>query len=167
MNKKIWSILITMILLAVSCSDLVKSEFRFKQRLSFAEIQDLNNFYVPSAGTVVIRDDSTWKAFCDSFYVARDTLGQPLPAPSVNFNTYIVVGVTYGDDCRFTGCTNNAKSIEKVQNDTNEKILVHVGSVQDLGTCTTCVAPLHLIMVNRENLPADIDVEFLGEVPTP
>lgn len=145
--------------------DLSSANLGYKEKLSFEDVPNYQFFQIPEAGTMVIRDDSTWQSLYDLYFEGTDSTGAKLPIPQVDFSKKMVIAVTYGGGCVYSGCTNRANSIDKIvrviENQDTLRIEVTVGEMDDLGPCQTCAFPLHMVMVEKFNG----EVDFLGQVP--
>ena len=94
------------------------------------------------------------------YWNSTDGDGNKTPPPEINFDEKTVIGIFWGNDCSYSGCTNESPSIEKVFI-TTDTIYVKVGELVDLGPCAACVDPLHLIEIDKFELPT----KFIGLIP--
>ncbi|MBC8402578.1 MAG: hypothetical protein H8E14_13910 [Candidatus Marinimicrobia bacterium] len=132
-----------------------------QQDTTFFEFQSLSIgdhgcFQIPDAGTQVIRTDSVWTTVWDNYWDCYDGLGNKTPVPEINFQNNMVLGVYWGDNCRYSGCSNMSESIQDIYL-LNDTIYVFVGELQSLGLCAACVEPLHLVKTTKRDYP----VKFL------
>jgi hypothetical protein len=126
----------------------------------FKDVEDYGYFWVEERGPAVITSDREWKRLWELYWGVYDENGHKTPPPEIDFETEMVLGVFWGGECRYSGCTNKSPSIESVWIE-NDTMKVEVGPMRDLGPCDMCVSPLHMVQTRRYNLP----VVFVGDVP--
>ena len=127
--------------------------------LQFSDIENMRYFRVEQPKTLVIRTQKEWDSFLrGSFFPPSNLHG--VDFPRVDFNEEMVIGVFWGGGCKYSGCTNVSRSIERLVMSLNG-IEVKVGPLQDLGLCEACVSPLHIVKVEKSELP----VVFVGNLP--
>ena len=115
---------------------------------------------VYEAQTRVFRDSLTWVQFWDEHVNLYDQNHEAYPAPSVDFDRRIIIGVYWGHF--YSGCQtiNRIEAIEGIY-DAGNRIVVDVGPVPDLGACRLLVYPTQVVSIPRPDKP----VEFTGKVP--
>lgn len=128
--------------------------------VEFKNVERYGCFDVKPKGTTVIKSDSEWRSLWELYWNVYDGSGNKTPPPDVDFDDEMVIGVFWGGNCIYSGCTNESPSIESVFIMCGT-IHVVVGGMADLGFCAACVCPLHLIRIQRHDLP----VKFVGNVP--
>ncbi len=124
--------------------------------IPFEPVLNFQLFAVPDAGTTVIRSESEWLEFCNNYW--NEAIKAPIPY--IDFSKKIVIGIFWGDNCKYSGCTNASPSIEFILK-SPDRITVQLGPVADLGLCDMCVAPLYMVTIPRTELP----VSFTGDLP--
>ncbi|MGD9900510.1 MAG: hypothetical protein AB7T22_15400 [Calditrichaceae bacterium] len=129
-------------------------------QVSFQDVESYGAFFVKDPGTRVFKDSSEWIGFWDQYWNVYDGTGQKTPAPFIDFSENMVIGVFWGDYCKYSGCGNESPSIEEVYI-CMDTLYVFVGDLKPLGMCDACVSPLHLIRTERRDLP----VQFTGNIP--
>lgn len=126
----------------------------------FKDVEDYGTFCVTERGTAVITSNSEWMNLWELYWNSYDDQGNKTPPPEINFGEEMVIGVFWGGECVYSGCTNESPSIETVWI-SRDTLWVKVGQMKDLGPCDMCVCPLHLIQTQKYGLP----VKFIGDVP--
>ncbi|MFQ6103166.1 MAG: hypothetical protein ACE5OP_02610 [Candidatus Glassbacteria bacterium] len=125
--------------------------------VAFKNVENYGNFDVTEKGSSVIESESEWLRLWNRYWNVYDRSGDKVPPPEIDFDKKMVIGIFWGDECKYSGCTNESPSIESVFI-THDTLIVHVGKLAPLGNCLRCVHPLHLIELERNDLP----VRFLG-----
>jgi len=128
--------------------------------VAFEDVEDYGTFCVRERGTAIITSDWEWTHLWKLYWNCFDGHGNRTPPPEIDFSEEMVLGVFWGGDCAYSGCTNQSPSIESVWI-AEDTLRVKVGELRDLGPCDGCVCPLHLIQIQRYDLP----VRFTGSVP--
>ncbi|MGD9487341.1 MAG: hypothetical protein AB7W47_04930 [Calditrichaceae bacterium] len=129
-------------------------------QVSFQDVEGYGTFFVKDPGIRVFKDSNDWIGFWDLYWNAFDGTGQKTPPPSIDFSNNMVIGVFWGDYCKYSGCGNESPSIENIYIYA-DTLFVPVGDLKPLGMCDACVSPLHMIMTERRDLP----VQFTGNTP--
>lgn len=159
----VW-VFIGVLITGISC-DLSSNETRFREVISFTDVPNYEHFELPDPGTFIVTSDSVWQKLITDYYRYRDSLNNPIDPPSVNFAQKMVIVVAYGGNCRYSGCTNKANTITKVgrvyENARLTRYEVEIAPIGNLGECTLCLHPLHMVTVDK----FDGEVRFLGAVP--
>jgi hypothetical protein len=145
--------LLLLFLLPVGCTDGLLDQNAI---VPYEPVPNYQFFRVPEPGTRVIRTENEWLEFCNKYW----SEGIKAPLPAIDFDTKIVLGIFWGDNCRYSGCTNASPSIELITLSARQ-VTVKVGPVADLGTCEMCVLPICMVTIPRTDLP----VVFTGSVP--
>ena len=109
---------------------------------------------------MVIRTDSEWIDLWDNHWRCYDNQLDKTPPPDIDYQNEMVIGVFWGDNCYYSGCSNMSESIKKIYL-FNDTMYVEIDSLQFLGECAACVEPLHLIRLSQNDYPA----KFIGIVP--
>ncbi len=103
-----------------------------------------------------MRSEAEWLEFCNNFW--SESIKAPIPY--IDFNQKIVLGIFWGDNCKYSGCTNASPSIYSVTK-SSRQITVKVDPLADLGPCDMCVLPLYMATIPRMELP----ILFAGNLP--
>lgn len=134
----------------ISCKDM-------STQVTEIEYKDITvRFRGTQPSTFVFREQNEWDAFVSRY--SPPTM-DPIPVPKVDFAKEMVIGVSWGGTCRYSGCS-YGKLIERVTSSAN-KIEVKVVPLQIIGPCDLCLEPLHLVKVPKSGL----SVVFVGNVP--
>jgi hypothetical protein len=126
----------------------------------FKDVKDYGSFCIQERGPVVITSKAEWTHLWELYWNNYDEKGNKTPPPQIDFDKGMVMGVFWGGNCRYSGCTNRSPSIKSVWI-ANDTLRVQVGPMRDLGPCDMCVCPLHLVHTEKYDLP----VTFVGDVP--
>ncbi len=129
-------------------------------QVPFKDVEDYEHFFVQERGPAVFTSEAQWMHSWELYWNLYDGHGNKIPPPEIDFADQMVLGVFWGGECRFSGCTNKSPSIESVWIE-NDTLKVQVGPMRDLGPCDMCVSPLHMVQIERFDLP----VRFVGDVP--
>lgn len=130
------------------------------QTLSFQNVKDAEPLRVQEAQTAVFRREAAWTSFWNDHVTARDSDGEKIAPPSIDFDEHMLIAVFWGNN-GYGGCSSFAEAIESVSA-TSGRVIVSVGRLPDLGPCRMVVFPLQVIKVKRTEQP----VEFSGRVPS-
>lgn len=139
--------------LLVSCMDTGTEP----SKIVFRNVEGYEKFFVPGAGTAVIKDDSTWLRYWRDYWNVYSDTGK-VPPPTIDFNKAMVVAVFYG--AKYGGCSNKVEVIKDVRLDKNY-IRVQLGSLPFLGLCRRVVAPIQMVEIPKSTR----QVVFAGNVP--
>ena len=127
------------------------------------DVAGYEKFAIAEPGTRVIRDQEAWLALWEQYWneFAGDQRTDP---PAIDFERNMVLAVGWGDD--FSGCTNKATLIERVEFTcpvacAANVLRVTLVPVPDLGNCREVVAPVHMVTVPQTTA----EVRFTGAVP--
>ena len=142
---------ITLVALTLAGCDALSSD----EAVSFSKAEQTEALRVQVTGTTVLRDRSEWTSFWERH-------GGSGPAPAVDFDQQLVVGVFYGGSPR-AGCQSAVNVVGSVLRDGNT-VRVQIKPLPDLGSCRAVVYPLDVVVVD---VPASeaLAVRFEGRVP--
>jgi len=145
--------LVLFALLPAGCTKGVLDQAQF---IPFEPLLNYQLFAVPDAGTRVIRSEAEWLEFCNNFW----SEGIRAPIPYIDFDQKILLGLFWGGNCKYSGCTNASPSIEFILRSAGQ-ISVRIGPLSNLGPCDMCVMPIYMVTIPRTDLP----VVFTGKLP--
>lgn len=123
------------------------------QSFSFERIEEARHLEVPEAKTVVLRTEAGWENFWNR-WIAVPEGSDRLPAPSVDFDKKMVIGLFWGER---SGCSSTVNAVQKI----TEKVGGIVVQVEDWtgGTiCQALVQPRQVIQTKK----APKQVKFEG-----
>jgi hypothetical protein len=128
--------------------------------ISYEWVKRGHGVQVYEAQTRVFRDSTSWARFWNEHINIFDENHDPYPPPSVDFDRRIIIGVYWG--AFYVGCrvTYRIEAIEGIY-DAEDRIVVDIGPVPDLGPCRAKVYPTQVVTIPRPDKP----VEFTGKVP--
>ena len=127
--------------------------------MAFSDLEGARRLDVTFPQTRVFRSLEEWEAFWAAYCGTTDGNGETIPAPPVDFNSHMLVGVFY--ETVSHGCTNLVRDgIERITRYSN-RLEAQVGPVPDLGDCASPAYPMNVVLMERVDLP----VHFTGHVP--
>jgi hypothetical protein len=124
-----------------------------------SRLPEAEHLRVLDSGVRVFRSEAEWVDFWDSHVNVFSSSLEPVPAPEVDFDRLMLVGVFMGDAGR-SGCHNQAALIREALI-TRSVLQIEVGSLPSLGACTMIVYPLDVVVLPK----FEGRIEFVGSLP--
>lgn len=125
--------------------------------ISYENVQGFESFAVPTAGTAIIKDETTWLRYWRDYWNLYNDSGKT-PPPIVDFNKDMVIAIFYGN--KYSGCSKRVEVIKDIKQNRG-LIKVHLGPLPFLGVCRAIVEPIQMVKIPKSNL----EVTFTGNVP--
>ena len=156
---------LTTYLIIFSCSDtgefiLDNSEDTLFVDFTSLDITHHDKLKVTLPSTYVFNDSTEFLVFWDRYCSAFDSYGNKSSPPDINFLYQTLIGVFWGDSCRYSGPTNFGDAIESVYI-FRDTLFVDIGDLKIPGFFGACILPSHLILINKITIP----VKFMGNIP--
>ena len=152
-------------LIVFSCSDVSEPVINKSEDTLFVDFVSLDIIYhdklkVTLPGTYVFNDSTEFLLFWDMNCHSFDSYGNKFPPPDIDFQDTTLIGVFWGDSCRYSGPTNFGDAIDSLYL-FRDTLFVNIGDLKIPDFFGGCVLPSHLILIEKITVP----VKFIGNIP--